>query len=687
MNKSITMALIFCAGLLVAQDITGTYRATGQRVEYQFYTRANDFGIAGGNADGSSSISISDVYGLGVTQELSNIPVGYNFAENIVGPIGLAEIDAMQYYLYVTFNEDGTGYINNSQVLASETEDCVTAIQLLPLDDDLSYTSNLDAGLTIQETMVTGQPNWSPYVGETAGSWSISGSSFFSFFPATPTPVTSEFQLYGDEFAACYAQCLYETMGDHATCGGVTCAPYVHGYPGMPHPGTTAGYMLDGVTTSFAPSNQAYGIVPDLHIEWHYIDGPVAETGLGDVVGEDEDGDGTDYDNILGYPSLLSTFTNPACGFNYPIIGDVTALLPEGCVDYSAGGVDSDPGTDQANTAYLMDASLAPWGNFLTWNAVMYAQTGSTDFLVDDSSADLDPASITYIDLDGDGEAETPYSQNGGRLVMNFEPTCIPVVSSISVMGELTQLSCDNQNGDVDGTGSLDVLDVVAIVGHVLGTSILGDAACIADVNVDGNVDVLDVVAVVQTILGGRGQEATSASFTKNDEGMVMSSNGVVGAVQITLSHGSDFSIELTKDAFVAESHTEGNTTTLIVVNPNEEIFSAAGDYNVEEVIAATSEGYITANIVTPNAIAIGDAYPNPFNPSTSFDINVGTAGEVSVMVYNLNGQVVDMIHDGPMDAGVYNMTWNASDLSSGMYIVKANNADVTVSQKVMLIK
>ena len=696
MKKSITMALIFCAGLLVAQDVTGTYRATGQRVEYQFYTRANDFGLDGGNADGSSSISISDVYGLGVTQELSNIPVGYNFAENIVGPIGKPEMDAMQYYLYVTFNEDGTGYINNSQVLASETEDCVTAIQLLPLDDDLTYSTDLNAGLTVQPTMVTGQPNVSPYVGQESGSWSISGSSFFSFFPATPTPVTSEFQLYGDEFVGCYFPCVAtgadgmydpDTPAAHEYCGGVVCASTLHGFPGMPHPGATSGYMLDGVETSFAPSNQAYGLVPDLHVEWHYIDGPVAETGLGDIVGEDEDGDGTDYDNILGYPSLLSTFTNPACGFNYPIIGDVTALLPEGCVDFSAGGVDSAPGTDQANTAYLMDASLAPWGNFLTWNAVMYAQTGDASFLVDDSGADLDPASIVFLDLDEDGVAETPYSENGGRMVMNFEPTCIPVVSSISVLGELTQLSCDNQNGDVDGTGSVDVLDVVAIVGHVLGTSILGDAACIADVNVDGNVDVLDVVAVVQTILGGRGQEATSASFTKNDEGMVMSSNGVVGAVQITLSHGSDFSIELTKDAFVAESHTEGNTTTLIVVNPNEEIFSATGDYNVEEVIAATSEGYITANLVTPNAIAIGDAYPNPFNPSTSFDINVGTAGEVSVMVYNLNGQVVDMIHDGPMDAGVYNMTWNASNLSSGMYILKANNADVTVSQKVMLIK
>ena len=176
------MVLVFCAGLLVAQDIAGTYRATGQRVEYQFYTRMNDFGLAGGNADGTSSISIHDAYGLGITQELSNIPVGYNFAENIVGPIGKPEMDAMQYFLYVTFNEDGSGEISNSQVLASDTEDCVTSIQLLPLEDDLTYSSNLEANLTVQDNMVTGQPNVSPYVGQSAGSWSVSGSSFFSFF-------------------------------------------------------------------------------------------------------------------------------------------------------------------------------------------------------------------------------------------------------------------------------------------------------------------------------------------------------------------------------------------------------------------------------------------------------------------------------------------------------------------------
>jgi hypothetical protein len=333
----------------------------------------------------------------------------------------------------------------------------------------------------------------------------------------------------------------------------------------------------------------------------------------------------------------------------------------------------------------------------------MYQQTGDASFGWDDSGADVNTADIAFFDastglpcdpteVDEDGNPNPycgPVNQNGGRMVMNFDPTCIPVVSSISVLGELTELICDEGDGNVNGDDNVDVLDVVAIVGHILGNSVILEY-CLADLNGDQSVDVLDVVAVVQTILGGggRGQEATSASFTKADDGMLMSSDGVVGAVQMTLSHGNDFSIELTDDAFVADYNTDGSTTTLIIVNPNEEaLFVSTGDYKVEEVIAATTEGYITTSIVTPSAIAIGNAYPNPFNPSTSFELNVGQSGDVSVMVYNVNGQVVDMIYEGPMDAGVYSMTWNASDLSSGMYIIKANNADVTVSQKIMLIK
>ena len=50
---------------------------------------------------------------------------------------------------------------------------------------------------------------------------------------------------------------------------------------------------------------------------------------------------------------------------------------------------------------------------------------------------------------------------------------------------------------------------------------------------------------------------------------------------------------------------------------------------------------------------------------------------------------MVDVIHEGHMDASLepITMTWDASALASGMYVVKATTANMTVSQKVMLVK
>ena len=50
-------------------------------------------------------------------------------------------------------------------------------------------------------------------------------------------------------------------------------------------------------------------------------------------------------------------------------------------------------------------------------------------------------------------------------------------------------------------------------------------------------------------------------------------------------------------------------------------------------------------------------------------------------------GQLVSTIHDGNMDAGTHAITWNASDVASGMYIIKAEAAGKVINQKVMLLK
>ena len=242
-------------------------------------------------------------------------------------------------------------------------------------------------------------------------------------------------------------------------------------------------------------------------------------------------------------------------------------------------------------------------------------------------------------------------------------------------------------SGDANMDGTINVNDIVLLVGVIVENGTLDSPHECADFIHDGNIDILDIVGLVAVILGERGEVATSAEFTERDNILVMNANGIVGAVQITLSHGNDFEIELTNNSLVAEYHTDKNTTKLIVVNPVDDIFTTNNDYVIEEIIAATTDGYITTNWTKPGAIELSNAYPNPFNPSTSFDLNVSSTGFVSLNVYNLNGQLVDVIFEGNMDAGIYNMTWNGAELSSGMYILQAVSAEQVSTQKLTLLK
>ena len=88
-----------------------------------------------------------------------------------------------------------------------------------------------------------------------------------------------------------------------------------------------------------------------------------------------------------------------------------------------------------------------------------------------------------------------------------------------------------------------------------------------------------------------------------------------------------------------------------------------------------------------PTAFSLSEAYPNPFNPSTTLDLTLHNDGDVAITVYNVMGQMVGTLHNGNMSAGTHQITWDASNLASGMYIIKAEVADNVSSQKVMLLK
>ena len=72
-----------------------------------------------------------------------------------------------------------------------------------------------------------------------------------------------------------------------------------------------------------------------------------------------------------------------------------------------------------------------------------------------------------------------------------------------------------------------------------------------------------------------------------------------------------------------------------------------------------------------PPHFFLGQCYPNPFNPTTTIEYGLSTPGDITLSVYNIQGQLVEVIQDGFMPAGQRTATWSPQDLSSGVYLVE----------------
>jgi hypothetical protein len=83
----------------------------------------------------------------------------------------------------------------------------------------------------------------------------------------------------------------------------------------------------------------------------------------------------------------------------------------------------------------------------------------------------------------------------------------------------------------------------------------------------------------------------------------------------------------------------------------------------------------------------LGQNYPNPFNPQTSIDFIVPAAGTVSLQVFNARGQLVKTLVAREMAAGKYTSSFNADDLTSGVYFYRLNVAGHTETRKMTLLK
>jgi len=147
--------------------------------------------------------------------------------------------------------------------------------------------------------------------------------------------------------------------------------------------------------------------------------------------------------------------------------------------------------------------------------------------------------------------------------------------------------------------------------------------------------------------------------------------------VPFTLSaspvHGRVFSHWLVRSGS-SEQRYETATLTMVLT----------ADTQVEAVFTIDTS---TEEVDAPFATALAQNFPNPFNPSTVIGFQVGTQDLASLRVYDIMGREVAVLVNEVMPAGEHFVTFDASNLASGVYIYRLSVGTEVFTKRMTLIK
>ena len=97
--------------------------------------------------------------------------------------------------------------------------------------------------------------------------------------------------------------------------------------------------------------------------------------------------------------------------------------------------------------------------------------------------------------------------------------------------------------------------------------------------------------------------------------------------------------------------------------------------------------GIINYNSEIPGEFSLSQNYPNPFNPNTIINFQLSRFNFVSIKVYHVLGNEVSTLVNEKLNAGSYSISFNGSNLSSGIYFYKLTAGDFSITRKMTLLK
>jgi uncharacterized protein with LGFP repeats len=110
-------------------------------------------------------------------------------------------------------------------------------------------------------------------------------------------------------------------------------------------------------------------------------------------------------------------------------------------------------------------------------------------------------------------------------------------------------------------------------------------------------------------------------------------------------------------------------------------------DANIRAKISTDAFVGIEPVAAVPSDIILFPNFPNPFNPETTFSFNIGSLQQTSLRIYDIQGRLIETLVQDKINPGFHTMTWNASEVATGVYFVKLISGDKIKTRKIMVLK
>jgi len=284
---------------------------------------------------------------------------------------------------------------------------------------------------------------------------------------------------------------------------------------------------------------------------------------------------------------------------------------------------------------------------------------------------------------------------------------------------------CTGIRGNVDGDleDQVNVSDLTFLVDYLFNGGSEPPCPEEADVNGDGSIDVSDLSYLVdylfrggnppvscdaRTAPAGKVREDVILGYEYRDGFTIISlkSSIDIRGVQIELSGEQaeepfrlvDGNFELLyhrKDAKEARLGLVDLTGPSIIKAGTHQLVSIPGQHEITAAMLSDANhhtviptiGMVSKGSGLPTQFELNQNYPNPFNPSTAIAFSLPEASDVMLEVFNVLGRKVTTLARERFEAGDHTVQWDASAVSSGMYLYRLTAGDFTETKKMLLLK